>query len=259
MNRVGFGCAFLAAVAITAPAAADVTVRQKTSGKMAMGGPMGGEGVQYIKGARMRNDEAITGEGTSTIVDLTTQQMIVLNPKRRQADVYDMTTLGTELAKISASDVQARITPTTETRQLAGATCTVHNMSVAVPTDMGGEKIQLMISGPVCLSKNAPGQADFAAFYKAGAEKGMFFGDPRTAKAQPGHARALAALHREMANLGVPLAQEINISFEGTGPMAGMMSKVGRSTITTEVLSVSTEAIPDSTFEIPAGYKVNKR
>ena len=41
--------------------------------------------------------------------------------------------------------------------------------------------------------------------------------------------------------------------------MAAMMSKMGGNTITSEVTSVSTEAIPDAIFEGPAGYKVNKR
>jgi len=253
---VRFGCAFLLAAALATPAAADVTLRQKTSAKMAMGGGSG-EGVVQIKGTRMRTDDGATG--STTIVDLGSQQMIVLNTKRRQAEVYDMTKLGADLAKLPISDVQTKVTPTAETRQIAGASCTVHTMDVMVPAEMGGEKIQFLISGPVCLSKNAPGQAEFAAFYKAASEKGMIFGDPRAARAQPGPGRGMSALYREFAGLGVPLAQEMNIKFSGTGPMAGMMSKMGSSTVTTEVLSISTDPIPDSAFEIPAGFSVNKR
>ena len=51
----------------------------------------------------------------------------------------------------------------------------------------------------------------------------------------------------------------INIGFQGQGQMAEMMSKMGGATMTYEVLSASTDAISDSTFEIPAGYKVTKR
>ena len=251
--RVGFG--LVMALAMATAAHADVTLKQKTGGKMAMGGSATGESTQYIKGMRMRVDEGMTGSPTSQIIDLSAQQMIVLNPKRREADVYDMTKLAAQISKVAGSDVQARLTPTTQTRQIAGSTCTVHNMQVSVPTEMGGEKINLVISGPVCLSKDAPGRSDFAALYKSGA----FFGDPRTANAQPGHAKGLVTLYREMANLGVPLAQEMNVKFEGSGPMAGMMSKVGGSSLTTEVVSISTEPIADTIFEIPAGYKVNKR
>lgn len=251
--RVSVGCALVLAMATTADA--DVTLKQKTGGKMAMGGAASGENTQYIKGMRMRTDEGMTATPTSQIIDLPAQQLIVLNAKRREADVYDMTKLAAQISKVAGSDVRARLTPTTQTRQLAGATCAVYNMQVSVPTEMGGEKINLVISGPVCLSKDAPGRNEFAALYKSGA----FFGDPRTASAQPGHAKALATLHREMASLGVPLAQEMNIKFEGSGPMAGMMSKVGGSSLTTEVVSISTEPIADTLFEIPAGYKINKR
>jgi hypothetical protein len=45
---------------------------------------------------------------------------------------------------------------------------------------------------------------------------------------------------------------------EASGPMAELMKKMGN-TIVTEVTTVSTAPIADSMFEIPAGYKVNKR
>jgi hypothetical protein len=242
-------------LAIATTAGADVTLKQKTGGKMAMGGAASGETTQYIKGTRMRVDEGMTGTPTSQIIDLASQQLIVINAKRREADVYDMAKLSAQVAKGPVGNVTASLTPTRQTRQIAGQTCTVHEMKVAVPTEMGGEKLNLTITGPVCLSKDAPGHEDFAALYKSGA----FFGDPRTASAQPGHARGLAMLYREMASRGVPLAQEMNIRFEGSGPMAGMMAKVGGSSMTMEVVSISTDPIDDAIFAIPADYKINKR
>jgi len=41
--------------------------------------------------------------------------------------------------------------------------------------------------------------------------------------------------------------------------MAAMMAKMGGNSITTEAVTISTDAIPDSTFEVPEGYKVIKR
>ena len=258
MRPVRTACVLITALAFAMPAAADVTFKRKTDGKI-MTGSMTGTSVQRMKGTRMRDDQTIGGMEMSSIVNIAAQQMITLNHKRREAEIYDMTRIGAELAKIPASDVQAKVTPTTQTRQVVGISCTVHTMDVAVPMDLGGEKINLTMSGPVCLAKNGPGQAEVSAFYKAAADKGLFFGDARAAKAQPGHARGMTAVYREMAALGVPLAQEMTIKFEGSGPMAGMMGKMGGSTMTTEVVSISTEAIPDSAFEIPEGYKVIKR
>ena len=253
MRRVG--CAVLGFLAMATAAHADVTVKQKTGGKMAMGGAANGETTQYIKGMRMRVDEGMTATQTSQIIDLTSQQLIVLNPKRREADVYDMKKLADQVSKVAGANVVASLTPTAQTRKIAGSTCTVHEMKVAVPTEMGGEKLNLTITGPVCLSKDAPGREDFAALYKSGA----FVGDPRTASAQPGHARGLAMLYREIANRGMPLAQEMNIKFEGSGPMGGMMAKVGGSSMTNEVVSISTAPIDDAIFAIPADYRINKR
>jgi hypothetical protein len=157
------------------------------------------------------------------------------------------------------SDVEASITPTTQTRQVAGFTCTMHDMQASALMEVGGEKLKLLISGPVCLAKDAPGSSDMAAFFKAAGENGLLFGDPRSAKAQPGQMKAMTAMYLEMASLGVPLAQEMNVKLEGSGPMAAMMSKMGGSTMNFEVLSLSSERIADSIFEVPADYKVVKR
>lgn len=259
MKRARVACVYIVSAAIAAPAAADVTFKRKNEGKLVTG-LMSGNSVQFLKGSKMRDDQTIGGMQTSTIIDVASQKTISLNHQKREAEVYDMAKIGAEIEKqLPVSDIQARVSPTGQTRQVAGIKCTVHDMEVAVPMEMGGEKITFVMFGPVCLARDAPGQADMAAFYKAAADKGMFFGDPRAARAQPGQLKGMTAMYQKMAALGVPLAQEMNIKFEGSGPMAGMMSKMGGTTMTTEVVSISSEAIPDSTFEVPADYKVTKR
>ena len=258
MNRARVTGLIAICVTVAAPAAADVTLKQKVVAKGMMA--TSGDTVQFIKGARMRMDQTASGNQTSTILDVNAQQMTVLNHAKKEAEVYDMTKLGADLAKIPISDIKTSITPTKVTRQIAGNTCTVHDMQVSVPTTMGQEQLTFVLSGPMCLVKNGPGQADFAAFYKAASEKNLFFGDPRAAKAQAGQSKGLAAMHREMAALGVPLSQEMTVKFEGSGPMAAMMQKMGAlNTTTTEVVAISTDAIPYSTFDVPEGYKVVKR
>lgn len=258
MVRVRVTGIFVLCAAMAAPSAADVTLKQKVTGKgmMAMAA---GENTQYIKGTRMRVDTAAGGNATSMIIDVNAQQMIVLNHKRREAEVNDMTKLSAEMAKLPISDINASVTPTKETRQVAGTSCTVHDIKVTVPTTMGNEEVTFVLFGPICVAKNGPGAADFSAFFKAAAEKGFIFSDPRTAKAQPGQAKGMAAMYKEMAALGVPLSQEMNFKFEGSGAMAAMMSKMGGSSMTTDVVSISTDAIPDSTFQIPEDYKTIKR
>jgi hypothetical protein len=218
-----------------------------------------GDTTQYIKGLKIRTDQT-TGSGsqTTTIIDMAARQMIVLNHDAKQADVIDMTSLSDTLTKAGVSDITTSITPTTVTRQVAGQTCTVYDLKIAVPMQMGGNiKMTMVMSGPQCLVKNAPGQADYLAFYKAASENGGFF-DVAQVKTRPAAAKAMTDMYKKMAELGVPFASEMKVGFEGTGPMADMMKKMGN-TVTTEVTSISTSPIAASLFDVPAGYKVNKR
>lgn len=246
----------LSALLSAAPAAADITLKSKASGK-GMVGAIAGDMTQYLKGTRTRTDQTTGGRQTSTIIDAATQKMIVLDHEKKQAEVIDMTAIGNSMAKAGMADVNVTITPRTETRQIAGTACQVYDLKVVVPMQMGNGGMTMVMSGPQCLAKNAPGHADFMAFYKAASEKGFFL-DPNQARAQPAAAKAMADMQRKMAELGVPLATEITIAMEASGPMAEMMKKMGN-TITTEVTAISTAAIPDAMFDVPADYRVTKR
>jgi Domain of unknown function (DUF4412) len=247
----------LAVLLCASPAIADVTLKSKGSGT-GMVGAMSGDMIQYVKGAKMRIDQT-TGAGRQkgTIIDASAQQMIVLDHEKKEADIIDMKAIGQSVAKAGLSDMHATIAPTGQTRQIAGSTCTVYDVKVSIPMQMGNSAMTMVMSGPQCLVKNGPGQADFTAFFNAATEKGFFL-DAAQAKTQPAAAKAIADMQRKIAERGVPLATETNILMEASGPMAEMMKKMGSTSIT-EVTSVSTAAIPDSMFEVPAGYKLNKR
>ena len=251
-----FGLSLLCC-AMAIPARADVTLKSKGGGS-GVAGAVSGDMTQYIKGLKVRTDQT-TGKGreTTTIIDMTAKQMIVINHESKEVDVIDMKNLSETLTKAGVSEVTATLTPTGVTRQIAGQSCTVHDLKVAVPMQMGNMKMMMVMSGPQCLVKNGPGQADFLAFYKAASENGGFL-DASQAKARPAVAKAMTDMYKKMAELGVPFATEMKMGFEGEGPMADMMKKMG-TTITTEVTSVSTSPIATSMFDVPAGYKVNKR
>ena len=251
---------FLLCCAVASPALADVTLKSKGGGT-GMVGAVSGDMTQYVKGLKIRIDQ-MTGKGkqTTTIIDIVARQMIVLDHEKKEADVINMASLGESLAKGGVSDIATSITPTNQTRQIAGQPCTVYNLKVAVPMQVGNSAMKMVMSGPQCLVKNGPGQADFAAFYRAASEKGMFL-DAAQAKARPAMAKAMTDMYKQMAELGVPFATEMNIGIdagEAGGPMAEMMKKMNN-TITTEVTSVSTAAIEATMFDVPAGYKVSKR
>jgi hypothetical protein len=253
-------CALVFSWGVAAPALADVTVRQKNSGKGGIGGAMAGESVLQISGTKMRMDQTMGGDEMSTIIDVGAQKMTVLNHKKKEADVYDMSKVAQDIAKATGTgEITASITPTTRTRQIAGTTCTDHDVSMKVPMAMGNDTMNMVSTGVVCLAKGGAGAGDYEAFYTAVADKGLFFTDPRVAKAQPGQAKGMAALYRDMAARGVPYYNELQMKFEGSGMMAGMMNKMGGMTMTTEVTSITAGPLPAAQFEVPAGYKVRTR
>jgi hypothetical protein len=110
----------------------------------------------------------------------------------------------------------------------------------------------------VCLATDVPGLADYQAFYRAAADSGFIFGDPRGAKSPTGaaQAKAYAALTRKMAEAGMALESNVNINAGGSGPMAGMMAKLAKGNIVTTVTKIEAGEIPAASFEIPSDYKV---
>jgi hypothetical protein len=118
--------------------------------------------------------------------------------------------------------------------------------------------LTMVMNGTVCLSTSAPGLADYQAFYKAAADSGFIFGDPRAAKSPTGaaQAKAYAALTKKMAEAGMALESQVSITASGDNPMAVVFAKAAKSDINTTVTKIETGSLPAESFDIPAGYKV---
>ncbi len=250
-------------LACAASASADVKLVAQMSGKM-MGMNPSGETVTYIKGNKMRTDQTMGGNQLSTIMDVDTGELISINHKKKEVEIWSVADLAKTMqdAGVAASGVDVKITPTGDTKDIAGHKATAHDMSVSVKSTMGGPggmAMTVTISGPAYLSTSAPGAADYAAFYAAAAEKGFFFGDPRAAKAQPGNAKGMMALYKTMAEKGIPLESKQTIKLSGDGPMAGVFAKMGGGEISSTVTSVSADPLAADLFTAPAGYTVKRQ
>jgi hypothetical protein len=259
MKRV-FGVAVLMCV-FAWPAHADVTVKMTTTGPAMGPGRAGGRGAgtseipttYYIKGGKARIDMVMAGREMSTILDPATHQMISLNPETKEAIIYDLAKLGEQMQQsVQMGDVKVSMTPTGETKQLLGRTCTGYMLSVTMPMSMGGRggdmgSMTVTLGGPVWIAKDAPGTTDFAAFYKAAAESGFFSFGGRGGRGNPGmQERGMAAMYKAFSEAGgIPYEQEMQVKMEGAPSMPPTVTKV---------TSVSTDPIPVDTFQIPAGY-----
>lgn len=247
---------------VAGAAFADVSVTTQTTGNASIIN-VGGEGVHHIKGNRMRTDQAIGKKTDSLIIDIDARQWIDIDDRKKSARVTPLDSIADELQKVSTGAMDATLTPTSQTKDIAGFPCSVHDVRISLPfspTGNAGDGMDLtmIMTGTVCLSTAAPGLADYQAFYRAAADSGFIFGDPRMAKSPTGaaQAKAYAALTRKMADAGMALESQIRITAEGTGPMAAMFAKVAKSEITTTVTRVETADVDAGMFDIPAGYKV---
>jgi hypothetical protein len=265
MKRFGRAAlvAFIALVGSAAPAFADVTIKSTTAGKgMGASGTM--NGTIYIKGNKMRTD-TVNGDTTrSVIFDLDTQRMISFDSKKKEADVFDMQKLSAEVSKnVDTTGMKASVKPNGKTKAIAGKSAAGYDAEISVPATMGGRdgmKMTVHLTGPMWIVKGAPGSAEYMNFYKNAVEKGWFFTDPRAAKGQPGQAKAMAEMYRQLAATGgIPYEQEMNIKMSGEGPMAGLMAKMGNISMTTSVSSVEAGPVAADLFAPPPGYKLKEQ
>jgi hypothetical protein len=212
----------------------------------------------------MRSD-AVIGDKTYTMIfDVDAQRLYMFDSKKKQADVWDMAAFASELAKaVDVSGAKASLKANGQTKPIGGHSATGYDLEVSMHSALPGSKdmeMTAVLSGPIWIVKNAPGSADFARFYKAAVDKGWIFSDPRGAKAQPGQAKALAEMYRQMANIGgIPYATDVQIRMSGSGPMAGILAKMGNVMMTTTIDSVEVAPLADDLFGPPAGYKLNSK
>ena len=258
--RVRIADVVFVCAAFAAPAYADVTFRMTVSGSGLDSGNSG-DRTDYIKGNKLRMDLSVAGEPRSVIVDLDTHQLILLEPRQRMANIVDMRALAAEMSQHVSGELKVSVTAASGTRQIAGATCTVHDLKVTLPPSAPEPGMSMVLTGSACLVKGGAGAADVSAFYQAAAAKGLFFGDPN-APTELGPALLMTGMYRELVSRGVPFATKLKTGVEATGAMAEVMKQMGgmgdARMSTTEVVSVSTATIPPSTFEVPAGYDVVK-
>jgi len=261
MKRVGL--VTVLALGLAVPGAADVTVKMTTGGTAA-GSASKTPGTLYIKGNKMRSDIVMGGRVQTTIFDVDAQRMYSFDSAKNEADLWDMQALSAELSKgFDPSDVKASITPNGRTKPLMASTATGYDLEIVVTANVAGNDAMRMtatLAGPVWLAKDAPGAADYTRFYRAAAEKGFIFSDPRAAKMQPGPAKAMAEMYRQLAAAGgILLESAFQIKMTGTGPMAALLAKLGDVSITTLVESVSTAPLADALFAPSASYTVTPR
>ena len=174
----------IVALALAAPARADVKLTENVGGK-GLGLSGSAPGTTYIKGNKMRADVVMGDKTMTSIYDLDAQKMYVFDSKKKEADVWDMAAFAAELSKsVDASSAKATLKPNGQTKQIGGKAATGYDIEETVNAAMGGSKdmnLTVTLAGPIWVVKGAPGSADYGRFYKAAADKGFIFSNPAAA------------------------------------------------------------------------------
>jgi len=268
--------AFAVFAVCTAAVHADVTIVQTTTiegGMAAMGGqPMSPKTTNRIKGKKSRADIDAQVIQLSTIADLDANQVILLRPDQKTAQII-APAAGGAVAKESGTSMpstDSSMKPTGRSQVIDGIKCDEYTFTVSMNmgdmapgVQMPPEALEAMkgvkmnMNGSLWLAKDVPGAAEYLAYQKASASSELGSIISRAAGMQmPGMDRLMKA----MGGLnGIAYMTEMTMAVEGTGQFAEMMQQMGAMKITTKVTSITTDPIADDVFKIPDGYSVIKQ
>jgi hypothetical protein len=215
-----------------------------------------------IKGQLARADIEVSGEVTSSILDVVAKHVIVLDHATRVA------TLSSAAGESSTLQLKTdlAVTPTGAFRTIDGQRCEEYALTysadlapVGSPPEVTAamKDTRMVIKGSVWVALSAPGAVEFAAFNKAALASGLM-----SAAFMMGESGGYGKLLEGIASTpGLPYLTELTMSIEGSGEMAASMRAEmgGELKMVQKLVSVSTNPIDDKTFQIPQGYRIAKQ
>lgn len=283
MRKILIG--FLLVLIVPVLAGADLTIKEKTSVRAVMGvWTSEGTEITYVKGDKYRNESDVERSGMVnpvpikdppprvTIVRGDKDLMWRVNLKDRTYQETDLETMKEEelgTGRFNVKDV--KIEPMAETRKIAGYECKGVRTEITFDVDEGDEIISQKLDMVFWMAEEVEGMEEMKAFWEYSLE---------LAQGQD-QMMPIAEVFQKMLDeseefTGVPLGVDMVIeplfdaeqkaeiqkamkemaaarAAEGEGESAeepDPSMKMSR-----EVISISTEKIDDSVFEIPEGFR----
>ena len=222
-----------------------------------------------IKGMKSRSDIEAAGTTVSVITDLTTKQVITLMPASKTAIVTSPESVAAGGAPIVTPKIDASLKPTGKSQTIDGVVCDEHTFTMLMDmASMAGAQmppeaaemlkgVKMAMNGSIWVAKSAPGVAEIMAFNKAALSSGLL---AAVSGVKPGQAGGMEQLMTAAASApGLPYLTEMTMEMQGEGPMVEAMKQMGAMKMIQKVSTVSTDAIADDLFKMPAGYTVEKK
>jgi len=225
-----------------------------------------------IKGKKARADIVAQMIQISTISDLDANQVIVLRPDQKTAQVITPSNVKDAIKTAAASlpAMDSNVKPTGKSQVIDGIKCDEYSFTLAMdmsqmnpggqmpPEAMDAMKgLKMNMAGSLWVAKDVPGAAEYLAFQKAASANELASAASGvTGMQMPGMDKMMKA----MGSLnGMAYLTEMTMTIEGTGQLAEMMQQMGPMKITTKVTSITTDSIADDVFKVPEGYSVIKQ
>lgn len=250
---------------------ADVTIKSRITVE---GGPPGAnaggpiEMVMQIKGMKSRTDMDAMGQKTVIIADMAARKVYMLNPATKTAQEIDSAAV-VEKAGAAMPELDASVTPTGQSKAINSLSCDEYrikmsmNMADIVGTQVPPEAVEMMkgltmaMDGSIWVAKEGPGAAEYVAFSKAALAanlSGVLSGAAN--KSNPGLEKLMAVTSQAQ---GLPCLTEMNMTVDGSGPVADMMKQSGAVKTSVTTTSIATDALAADLFTVPADYKIVKQ
>lgn len=226
---------------------------------VAMGMQGTGREKVWLDNALIRRDMVDRGKAYTNIFDLKAKEVTVIDHSLRQATVYTTASLRQQTdASVDSKAIKLEVKPTGRIHTLQKWPCVEHTLSLAMPAEIGGEKLSFEMEGTLWLARNTPEQKQTATVLKLMQDPDFFMGIPTLAKTSPVQTRGISEAIRRIAPMGLLCSVDVALKYEGTGRIAQLSRKMA-SRISLTYDDYSSETIPEDAFAVPAGYRVVKQ
>ena len=235
-------------VCAASPASADLGMTMTLSmnaGGMAVNATM----ETRVKALKMRSDIKVMQQDMSIFFDAAAKQVFTVNHVTKEITNTDPSALAGNFP-VTFGEAAVSMTPNGQTKEILGRACQGYAVEMTVPMTFGQESVTMRMAGTLWIADKGPGVEEYRAVSKAAADSGF----STSFMSQGPQAKAMVEMQKAMADAGIPLAQEFQMTLEGTGQAAAAMAQVGNMTMATTVTALSTDPIADDVFALPAGY-----
>ena len=224
-----------------------------------------------IQGLKARTDMEIMGRAIATVTDVASKQIFLLDPAQktvhriasgRPSGSPSANTPAGGLNDFPMPTMEATVEPTGQTRDIAGQSCsefrsvmTMH-MGQMTGAQMPPEVVaaikgtRMVMKGSTWISTSTPGASEFIKFQEAVRAAGLAV--PMTMFGGPNAPDPLSqAVSRAE---GLPCLTEMEVNYEGTGPMIDVLKKMGTMKVTSRIAEISLAPIAPDAFDVPPDY-----